>query len=111
VRAEIIAAKNIAYIFIPTITTDSASCPAECISPFSGGTYCGYPWFPCSFTVSLDCRATDGAGTVIWETGLKTEVQLPFSEVKQDHAMAGKEAIKDAFRNLHNRIVESGVFR
>ena len=111
--AEIIASKNIAYIFIPTITTDSSSCSAVCVNGFvfTAWPYCGYPWPPCAFTVSLDCRATDGAGKVIWETSFKTEAHQPWPVVKQDHSMAGKEAIREAFLDLQDRIVKSGAFR
>ena len=98
VRAELIAARNIAYIFVPTITTDSSS-------------RSGWIWPPSDFTVSLDCRATDGAGKVIWETSLKAEAHLPLPEVYRDHSRAGKEAIKEAFLELQNRIVTSGAFR
>jgi hypothetical protein len=96
--AEFIAAKNIAYIFIPTITTDSSS-----RSPWI--------WPPSDFTVSLDCRATDGTGKVIWETNLKAEAHLPLPEVYRDHSRAGQEAIKEAFLELQNKIVKSGAFR
>ena len=109
---EFVAAKNIAYIFIPTITTDSSSCSAICIKhPFSAGSSCGYIWPPCDFSVSLDCRATDGAGKVIWETSLKAEAHVGLPEIKRDRSLAGKEAIKEAFLELQNRIVKAGAFR
>jgi hypothetical protein len=95
---ETIASKNIAYIFIPTIITDSSS-----RSPWI--------WPPSDFTVSLDCRATDATGKVIWETGLKAEAHLPLPEVYRDHSRAGQEAIKEAFLELQNRIVKSEAFR
>ena len=97
-RAELIAAKNIAYIFIPTITTDSSS-------------RSGWIWARSDFTVSLDCRATDGAGTAIWETSLKAEAHMRLPDVHRDRSLAGKEAIKEAFLELQNRIVKSGAFR
>jgi hypothetical protein len=68
-------------------------------------------WPASDFTVSLDCRATDGAGKVIWETSLKAEAHLPLPEVNRDHSRAGQEAIKEAFLELQNRIVTSGAFR
>ena len=97
-RAEPIASKHIACIFIPTITTGSSSRSS-------------WIWPPSDFTVSLDCRATDGAGKVIWETSLKAEAHLPLPEVYRDHSLAGQEAIKEAFLELQNRIVKSGAFR
>jgi hypothetical protein len=96
--AEFISAKNIAYIFIPTITTDSSSRSS-------------WIWPPSDFTVSLDCRATDGAGKAIWETSLKAEAHMRLPDVNRDHSLAGKEAIKEAFLELQNRIVKSGAFR
>ena len=97
-RAELIASKRIAYIFIPTITTDSSS-------------RSGWIWPPSDFTVSLDCRATEGAGKVIWETSLKAEAHIRLPDVQRDRSLAGKEAIKEAFLELQNRIVKSGAFR
>jgi hypothetical protein len=48
---------------------------------------------------------------VIWETSLKAEAHLRLPDVARDHSLAGKEAIKEAFLELQNRIVKSGAFR
>jgi len=98
VRAEPIASKHIACIFIPTITTGSSSRSS-------------WIWPPSDFRVALDCRATDGAGKVIWETSLKAEAHMRLPDVNRDRSLAGKEAIKEAFLELQNRIVKSGAFR
>ena len=50
-------------------------------------------------------------GKAIWETSLKCEAHLPLPEGYRDHSLAGKEAIKEAFLELQNRIVKSGAFR
>jgi len=63
------------------------------------------------FTVSLDCRATDGTGKVIWETSLKAEAHMRLPDVHRDRSLAGKEAIKEAFLELQKRIVKSVAFR
>jgi hypothetical protein len=96
--AEFIRSKNISYIFIPTITTDSSSRSS-------------WIWPPSDFTVSLDCKATDGSGSVVWETSIKAEAHMRLPDVYRDHALAGKEATQKAFLDLQNRILGSGAFR
>jgi len=96
--AEFIASKNISYIFVPTITTDSSS-----RSPWI--------WPPSDFTVSLDCRATDGSGQVVWETSLKVEAHERLPDVYRDHALAGKVALQNAFLELQGKILKAVEFR
>jgi hypothetical protein len=84
---EFIRSKNISYIFVPTITKDSSSRSS-------------WIWPPSDFTVSLDCEATDGSGSVVWETSIKAEAHMRLPDVYRDHALAGKEAIRKVFLDL-----------
>jgi hypothetical protein len=97
-NAEFIASRNISYIFVPTITTDSSSRSS-------------WIWPPSDFTVSLDCRATDGSGQVVWETSLKAEAHERLPDVYRDHALAGKVALQNAFLELQGRILKAVEFR
>lgn len=97
-NAELIASKNISYIFVPTITTDSSS-------------RSGVIWPPSDFTVSLGCQATDGSGRVVWETNLTAEAHERLPDVYRDHARAGKVALQNAFLELQNRILQAVEFR
>lgn len=97
-NAELIASKNIAYIFVPTVTTDSSSRSAVI-------------WPPSDFTVSLDCKATDASGRVVWETSVKAEAHERLPDVYRDHSRAGKVAMQNAFLELQSRIVKAVEFR
>ena len=97
-NAEFVASKNISYIFVPTITTDSSSRSS-------------WIWPPSDFTVSLDCKATDGSGRVVWETSLKAEAHERLPDVYRDHARAGKVALQNAFLELQGRILKAVEFR
>lgn len=97
-NAEFIASKNIAYIFVPTITTDSSSRSS-------------WIWPPSDFTVSLDCKATDPSGRVVWETSLKGEAHERLPDVSRDHSRAGKIAVQNAFLELQSRLLKAAEFR
>lgn len=97
-HAEFIASKNIAYIFVPTITTDSSSRSS-------------WIWPPSDFTVSLDCKATDPSGRVVWETSLKAEAHERLPDVAHDHSRAGRLAVQDAFLELQSRLLKAAEFR
>jgi hypothetical protein len=97
-NTEFIASKSISYIFMPAITTESSSRSA-------------WIWPPSDFTVSLDCKVTDGSGSVVWETNVKSEANMRLPDVYRDNALAGKEATQKAFLELQKRILNSGKFR
>jgi hypothetical protein len=96
--AQFIASKNISYIFIPVITTDSSSRSA-------------WIWPPSDFTVTLNCKATDGAGAVVWEAQVAGEAHMRLPDVQRVHNLAGKEAVKNAMSELQNKILSAGAFR
>jgi hypothetical protein len=95
---EFIASKNISYIFIPVITTDSSSRSS-------------WIWPPSDFTVTLNCKATDGAGAVVWEAKVTGEAHMRLPDVQRNRNLAGKEAVKNALSELQGKIVSAGAFR
>lgn len=95
---ELVTSKKISYIFIPAITTDSASRSA-------------WIWPPSEFWVTIDCQALDGAGKVIWQTNLKSEALLGLPQVYRDHSLAGRTAAEKALNELGGRIAKSPEFR
>ena len=97
-NADFIKSKNISFIFTPTIVTDSSSRSM-------------WIWPPSDFKVSLDCKATDASGAVVWETSIKAEANMRLPDVARDHALAAKEAFQKAFLELQGKILDSGKFR
>ena len=95
---QFIAANKIEFIFVPTIETDSSSESA-------------FTWPPTKFTVTLDCRAVDGAGTVVWQKKVTGEGRAEFSEFKHDLSLAARRASKEAFLNLQQEINSAKEFR
>ncbi len=96
--SEFMTSKSISYIFIPAITTYSSSRSA-------------WIWPPSDFTVTLTCRATDASGGVVWETKITGDAHMRLPDVYRDHSLAGKEAIKNAFSELQDKILTVEAFR
>lgn len=94
---QFISSNNISYIFVPKIETDSSSESA-------------FTWPPTRFVVTLDCKATDGSGSLIWEKGIKGEGQATFDEFKHDLPLSAKRAVIKAFSTLQEEILSAGVF-
>lgn len=94
---QFISSNNISYIFIPKIETNSSSESA-------------FTWPPTNFTVSLDCKALDRSGSVIWQKNVKGEGEASFSEFKHDFPLAAKRAVIKAFLMLQEEIIKSRVF-
>jgi hypothetical protein len=95
---QFISSNNISYVFIPKIETNSSSKSA-------------FTWPPTHFTVSLECKATDSSGSVIWSKEIKGEGEATFGEFKHNFPLAAKRAVKNAFSSLQKEIIQSGVFR
>lgn len=95
--SQFILSNDISYVFIPKIETNSSSKSA-------------FTWPPTNFTVSLDCKAFDSSGSVIWQKSVKGEGEAEFSEFKHDFPLAAKRAAKKAFSMLQEEIIKSGVF-
>jgi len=95
---QFIASKQIAYIFVPSITTDSGSDSA-------------LTWPPTRFTVSLDTKAMGPNGNVVWQKNVKGEGKAEFSEFKHDFSLSARLASKQAFQNLQQAIAASAELR
>jgi len=95
---QFIASKQIAYIFVPSITTDSGSDSA-------------LTWPPTRFTVSLDTKAMGPNGNVVWQTKVKGEGKAEFNEFKHDFSLSARLASKQAFQNLQQAINASAELR
>ncbi len=96
--AEFIAEKQIAYVFIPVITTYSSSRSM-------------WIWPPSDFTVRLVCKAIDASGKVVWEEKITGDAHMRLPDVARDHSLAGREATAQAFSALQEKILTSGRFR
>ena len=94
---QFILSNDISYVFIPKIETNSSSKSA-------------FTWPPTNFTVSLDCKALDNSGSVIWQINVKGEGEAVFNEFKHDFPLAAKRAVKKAFSMLQEEIIKSEVF-
>jgi len=94
---QFILSNDISYVFIPKIETNSSSKSA-------------FTWPPTNFTVSLDCKALDNSGSVIWQKNVKGEGNAVFNEFKHDFPLAARRAVKKAFSMLQEEIIKSEVF-
>jgi len=93
-----LADNAIAYVFVPTLSTDSSSDSA-------------FTWPPTRFTVTLDCRAVDASGALVWQQRVTGEGRAEFSEFKHDRGLAGWRAIQDAFQKLQGAIRTASELR
>ena len=95
---QFITSNEIAFIFVPSIATDSSS-----ESTFT--------WPPTRFTVTLDCEAVDPAGATVWQRRVKGEGKAEWSELLQDSSLSARRASKEAFLNLQREINAARAFR
>lgn len=95
---QFIASNNVAYVFVPTIETDSSS---ESL----------LAWPPTKFTITLDSRAVDPSGATVWQKKVTGEGKAAFSEFRKDLSLAARRASRDAFLNLQREIGAAKEFR
>jgi hypothetical protein len=79
--------KEISFIFVPTIITNSSSSSA-------------FTWPPTDFTISLSCKAIDSEGETIWDKTLESKGNAEFSEFKSDFSLAARRASETVFVKL-----------
>ena len=60
--------------------------------------------------MTLDCKALDSSGAVIWEKSVQGSGVAEFSEFKHDLPLAAKRAVKETFILLQTEIVNSEAF-
>ena len=96
-KAEL-ASKHVAYVFTPAITTTSHSSSA-------------LTWPPTNFTVTLDCKATDGSGAAVWNQKVTGSGEAVYDDFKHDFSLAGRRASKDAFNRLQKALVAAPTLK
>lgn len=94
---QFITDNDISFIFTPEYETDSSS------ESF-------FTWPPTKFTMTIDCKAVNNSGKVIWETKVTGEGDAVFAEFKHDFSLAARRAAKIAFNKLQDEIINSGKF-
>jgi len=93
-----ISDKNIKYIFIPTIKTDSSS---ESL----------VTWPPTKFTIELKCKAIDSSNKTIWEETINSEGKAEYDEFKYDFALSARIATEKAFKTMLIKLKETDKFK
>lgn len=94
---KFIKAKNIQYIFIPKLVTNSSS-------------ESGFTWPPTNFTISLSCQAIEKGKNVVWEKTIDVEGKAEFDEFKNDFSLAARRAAEKAFVTLAKELENSTAF-
>lgn len=74
-----IAEKGITLVFVPLFETTSSSGSS-------------LTWPPTKFSVTIDCRAVDVAGTALWEKRLVGNGEATFSDFFMDYSVAARRA-------------------
>lgn len=95
---DYIQSNNITYIFVPTIKTDSSS---DSI----------LTWPPTDFSISLQCRALNEAGSTVWETSVEGKGHAEFEQFKHDFSLSARKAAKEALLKLEQEISKAEVFK
>jgi hypothetical protein len=90
-KAEL-ESKKVTYVFTPTITTTSKSTSA-------------FTWPPTNFSITLDCKATNGVGAAVWANKVTGTGEAVFDDFKHDFSLAARRASKDAFNQLQKSVV------
>lgn len=91
--------KNIAWVFIPTITTTSSS-----------RNY--FFWPPTDFSVTINCVATDNDQQQIWNRTVQSDNDLiAVKEIIHDHGLAGRSAAANALKKLQAELLTAPEFR
>lgn len=85
--------KNVSFIFIPKIETNSASSSL-------------FTWPPTEFTINLSCKALDAQGNIVWEKNLQSEGSAEYGEFKSDFSLAARRASESIFTQLLEEIAK-----
>ena len=96
--AAFIADKHISFVFVPEIDTKSSSSSM-------------LTWPPTSFTIYLNCTATDPSGKTLWQKRIEATGQAEFSEFKADFSLSAKRAAQKAFGELQRELNSAPEFR
>lgn len=87
----VVGNKGIALVFRPTITTRSSSDSL-------------LTWPPTDFGVTIDIKAADSEGKVVWEQSVSGNGNAQFAEFRHDFSLAAKRASEAALKKLQSRM-------
>jgi len=90
--------KHVRLLFTPSITTTSRSTSAV-------------TWPPTSFTITLDCKATDAGGASVWSGKVTGSGEARFADFRNDYSLAARRASADAFDQLQKMMVAAPELR
>jgi hypothetical protein len=93
-----IAQKNITYVFVPSIKTDSSSTGI-------------FTWMPTNFTVTLECKALTPTGATLWSREFSGNGTAATKELLGDFALAAKRASEAAFVEFQRSLSTAPEFR
>lgn len=94
---QYISDKNISFIFVPKLLTNSSSKSA-------------FTWPPTEFTIKMSCEALDNTGRVVWQKSIESSGNAKFSEFKSDFSLAARRASEEAFSALLNEIKNADFY-
>lgn len=90
---------NIAWIFTPTLTTNSSSRNH-------------FFWPPTDFNLIIECTAADPTLKLVWQTSVKADNDvIAVKEILKDHGLAGKSAAEKALLHLQTQIQAASEFQ
>ena len=92
-----IEGKNLKYIFIPNIRTNSSSSSI-------------FTWPPTNFMFELKCQAVDNTGKEVWVKYFKANGAAEFDEFKSNMSLSAQRATKKAFNMMLNELKNSKEF-
>lgn len=91
--------KNIAWVFTPTLTTNSSSRNS-------------FFWPPTDFTVTLNCTAANSSQQQVWQTNISSSNDvIAVNDTLHDHGLAGKKAMEKALSQLQDQLLSAEQFR
>lgn len=93
-----VQSKDISYVIVPVIETDSSSDSL-------------FTWPPTKFKVSLTCRALDRAGKTVWEKQVVGDGEAKFDEFVRDMPLAARRASLNAMMALQRELSSSAELR
>jgi hypothetical protein len=94
-----VAEKRIAYVFVPTIKTYSASSS-------------NIDWEPTRFVMSISCRALDPSLKEVWKTEIIGKGRANFAQLERNPSRSAQKASKFAYLNLQKEILRArSVFK
>lgn len=89
--AQAMAAKNVAFVLVPRITTSSSSSSA-------------FTWPPTKFEITIDCKVVAPDGSSVWQGTAQGVGEAEFAEFKHDFSLAARRASKAAFLDLQSKL-------